>query len=167
MKNISILLAALVLIGLSFSCTQLTTPLGKVSENQEIVYDSVKAAQYGADEYGMKKYIMAFLKRGNNTELSEDSAHSLQMEHLRNIMRMADEGKLVVAGPFLGNQSIRGIYIFNVSTITEAKELTLTDPAIKAGVLEMDLLEWYGSAALVDVNKNHKIFSKKDITSAR
>jgi uncharacterized protein YciI len=129
------------------------------------VYDSVKAAQYGADDYGMKKYIVAFLKRGPAFGVNPDSAEILQMAHLKNIMRMADEGKLVVAGPFLGNQSIRGIYIFNVSTISEAQKLTLTDPAIKAGILEMELLEWYGSAALIDVNRNHRIFEKKNILS--
>lgn len=47
---------------------------------------------------------------------------------MKNIGRLADEGKLIVAGPFLDNQEIRGIYIFNVSSIEEAKALTETDP---------------------------------------
>ncbi len=43
-----------------------------VIDISETVFDSLKAAQYGADEYGMKKYIMAYLKRGPNRD--QDSA---------------------------------------------------------------------------------------------
>ena len=35
-------------------------------------YDSTKARLYGADDYGMKKYVMAFLKKGPNRELPGD-----------------------------------------------------------------------------------------------
>jgi uncharacterized protein YciI len=130
----------------------------------ELSYDSIKAQEFGADEYGMKKYVMAFLKKGPNRNLNKDSAMKLQMAHLENIGKMAEEGKLVLAGPFFGDQELRGIYIFNVETIEEAEALTKTDPAIKVGSLEMELLNWYGSAALVGVNDIHQTLSKKAIT---
>jgi len=107
---------------------------------------------------------MAFLKKGPNRDLNKDSAMKLQMAHLKNINRLAEEGKLVLAGPFFGSQDLRGIYIFNVESIVEAEELTNTDPAIKAGSLEMELLEWYGSAALVGLNDIHNTLAKKGIT---
>ena len=59
---------------------------------------------------------------------------------MENIGKMADAGQLVLVGPFMGNGEIKGIYIFNVTTVEEAKELTEIDPAIKAGSLVMDLL---------------------------
>jgi uncharacterized protein YciI len=130
---------------------------------KEAAYDSIKAQKYGADDYGMKKYVMAFLKRGPNKELDKDSAMKLQMAHLENIGKMAEAGKLVLAGPFMGDQDLRGIYIFNVESIIEAEELTNTDPAIRAGILEMELMEWYGSAALLDVNQIHNTLAKKGI----
>ena len=122
------------------------------------------AEKYGADDYGMKQYVMAFLKKGPNRDLSSEEAKELQLKHLQNIEKMAAEGKLVVAGPFLDNGDIRGIYIFNVKTIEEAKDLTNTDPAIKAGSLVMDLKPWYGSAALMSVNELHNRISSKNIT---
>lgn len=126
-------------------------------------YDSAYAAKLGADDYGMKQYVMAFLKSGK-TKLEDKSESSrLQMEHLKNIIRMANEGKLLIAGPFMDDQEIRGIYIFDVRTVEEAEELTSTDPAIKAGVLEMELHPWYGSAALMEVNSIHKKLQKKSI----
>lgn len=33
-------------------------------------YDSLKAQEYGADEYGMKSYVMAFLKREPNRSMT-------------------------------------------------------------------------------------------------
>jgi uncharacterized protein YciI len=66
-----------------------------------------------------------------------------------NIRRLTDEGKLVLAGPFMDDGEVRGIYIFDVKTVEEAKKLTETDPAIQAGSLIIDLHPWYGSAALM------------------
>ena len=79
-------------------------------------------------------------------------------------MRMAEEGTLVLAGPFLDNGEVRGIYIFNVATVKEAEALTKTDPAIQAGRLVMELHPWYGSAALMEVNQLHKKVQKISIT---
>ena len=128
------------------------------------VYDAEKASKYGADDYGMKKYIFAFLKRGPNRDLPKEEAAQLQNAHLQNIMRLAEEGKLILAGPFFGNDDLRGIYIFDVETLEEAKSLTETDPAIKAGSLVMELKEWYGSAALMEVAKIGMTLQKKSIT---
>jgi uncharacterized protein YciI len=111
-------------------------------------FDSTLAAKFNADERGMKPYVMAFLKRGPNRNQDSLEAARLQRAHLDNIGRMAREGKLVVAGPFMDDGDIRGIYIFDVQNIDEARALTATDPAIQAGRLEMELHPWYGPAVL-------------------
>lgn len=134
------------------------------SFSQENPYDSVYAQKLGADDYGMKKYVMAFLKSGKTKMEDKDESNRLQMEHLKNIQRLADEGKLVLAGPFFAEGDLRGIYVFNVTSVEEAKSLTETDPAIIAGVLEMELIPWYGSAALMEVTGIHKKIQKTSIT---
>lgn len=126
-------------------------------------YDSALAAAVGADEYGMHQYVVAYLKKGPNRDQDSAEAAILQQAHLDNIMKMADEGKLVVAGPFLDDGDVRGIYIFNVTTIEEAESLTKTDPAIIAGRLTMELHPWYGSAALMLVNNLHKRVEKTSV----
>lgn len=126
-------------------------------------YDAALAERVGADEYGMKSYVMAFLKRGPNRGQSEEEAKRLQRAHLDNIKHLADEGKLVLAGPFIEEGELRGIYLFNVTSIEEARALTARDPAIKAGRLVMELHPWYGSAALMEVNKLHHKLAKKAI----
>ncbi len=134
-----------------------TTTEKKIAEP---VFDSIKAQKYGADTYGMKQYVIAFLKKGPNRGLDSADAYNLQMAHMENIGKMAEAGQLVLAGPFMGNGDIRGIYVINVKTVEEAKALTETDPAIKAGSLIMELLPWYGSAALMGINDEHKRVAK-------
>ena len=131
--------------------------------SDKVEYDSLKAQAYGADPYGMKKYVFAFLKRGPDQEADSAEAADLQRAHLQNIISMAEAGKLVLAGPFMDDGDLRGIYIFNVQSVPEAEALTNTDPAIQAGVLEMELKEWYGSAALMAVNEIHETLSKQRV----
>jgi uncharacterized protein YciI len=126
-------------------------------------YDSTLATQYGADDYGMKSYVMTFLYAGPNRNQDSTKAMELQMAHLNNIGRLADAGKLVLAGPFLAEDSLKGIYIFDVATVAEAKKLTETNPAMQAGKLVMDLKTWYGSAALVGVNRAYSTLDKTNI----
>ncbi|NQT61504.1 MAG: hypothetical protein HQ556_00975 [Candidatus Marinimicrobia bacterium] len=126
-------------------------------------YDSLKAMEYGADDYGMRKYVIAFLRKGPNRDLSPEKANELQAAHLKNIGAMADAGKLALAGPFYGSGELRGLYFFNVESLEEAEALTKSDPAIQAGSLKMELKEWYGSAALLAVGDIHKTLAKIDI----
>ncbi|CAG5086325.1 YciI family protein [Parvicella tangerina] len=143
-----------------------TTPEAKHSSAEPLntfEYDSVYAAKLGADDYGMKSYVMAFLKSGPNRPEDPDLIDSLQAAHLGNIHKLAEEGKLVLAGPFYGgNDELRGIYIFDTDSIEEAASWTATDPAIIYGSLEMELKKWYGSAALMEVNNLHKKAAKID-----
>jgi uncharacterized protein len=126
-------------------------------------YDAELASRLGADEYGMHKYVIAFLKEGTNRTQPPEESKQLMKAHLANIVRLADAGSLVVAGPFLDEGPLRGIYIFKVATVEEARALTATDPAVQAGRLEMELHPWYGSAALQEVNNLHKRLQKKSV----
>ena len=160
-----LLLLSLFALFLFTSCqnTKENTVLDAENELPTSTYDSIAAAKYGADAYGMKKYVMAFLKRGTNDSISTEDAAKLQNEHMKNIGRMAEEGKLVLAGPFMDNGDLRGIYIFDVETLAEAEALTNTDPAIQQGVLSMELKEWYGSAAVMAINDIHTTLSKESV----
>ena len=153
----------IILIVLIIGCQNQNTEESSSTNTSETVYDSALAKQIGADDYGMRTYVMANLIAGPNRDQDSITAAKLQRAHLDNITRMAEEGTLVVAGPFMDEGDVRGIYIFAVETIAEAEELTSTDPAIKAGRLEMELRPWYGPAALMLLKEMHPKVSKKSI----
>ncbi len=129
-----------------------------------MVFDSLLAQEVGADQYGMKPYVFAFLYRGPNRPQEQKLRDSLQRAHMSNIGRLAEEGNLVLAGPMLDPDSdLRGIYIFNTPSIDTATIWTQSDPAIQHGSLRMELMPWYGSAALMKVNNLHKKVAKIEI----
>lgn len=128
------------------------------------VYNKALADSLHADEYGMKKYVLVILKTGNNKTVTKAKKDSLFAGHMQNIQRLADAGKLVVAGPMGKNdKEYRGIFIFNVETIAEAQKLLVTDPAVKADLLGAELYEWYGSAALPMYLKYHDKVTKTNM----
>ena len=154
---------------LSFvACQEQSASTPPVSEESTEIpapaYNAQLAQELGADDYGMRPYVMAFLKAGPNRGQDSLEAAELQKKHLENIGRMAEAGQLSIAGPFMDDGELRGIYIFNVTTIEEAKALTETDPAIQAGRLEMELHPWYGPAALMQVLEMNKQLSKNSVT---
>ena len=58
------------------------------------------------------------------------------------------------------DRSYRGIFILNVTSLDEAQELLQTDPAVEQKLLEAELFQWYGSAALPEYLKSHKKIEK-------
>jgi uncharacterized protein len=124
-------------------------------------YDQIMASELGADDYGMRRYVMAFLTAGPNQDLSPERAAELQRGHMAHIQAMAAAGKLVMAGPFLDGGQMRGIFLFAVDSIEEAEALTAADPAVQAGRLGMELRPWYGSAALMKVNEIHQNIARE------
>ena len=86
---------------------------------------------------------LGFLIRGAKwTAEKTPQTEELQKAHLANINRLAEMKKLVVAGPFGDDGSLRGIFVFRVGSLAEAQALAETDPAVKAGRLAIDLHPW-------------------------
>lgn len=127
---------------------------------ERAAYDAALAAELGADDYGMRRYVMAFLRAGPDRSHDPETAAAIQRGHLDHIQAMAAAGKLVVAGPFLDRGELRGLFIFAVETLEEAEALTAADPAVQAGRLAMELKPWYGSAALVMLGELHQQISR-------
>ncbi len=125
-------------------------------------YDKVLADSLGADAYGMKQYVFVMLKTGATTISDKEKVSEIFKGHLVNIGRLAKEGKLIIAGPLGKNDKLyRGIFIFNVKTEEEAKELLKTDPAVESGLLDAEIYSWYGSAALPAYLEVHKKIEKE------
>jgi uncharacterized protein YciI len=86
---------------------------------------------------------LAFLTRGDKwTPEKTPATEAIQKGHMDNINRLAQMKKLVAAGPFGDDGQLRGIFVFRVASLEEAKTLTATDPAVQAGRLAMDIHQW-------------------------
>ena len=99
-------------------------------------------AQQTKQEEELKAYYFVILKKGPNRNQDSVTAAQIQKEHLANINRLAELGKLNVAGPFLDDGEMRGIFIFDSGNEQEVRSLVESDPAIKAGRLVYELHHW-------------------------
>jgi uncharacterized protein YciI len=125
-------------------------------------YDAELAKKLGADERGMKMYVMCILKTGpNDANIKGKEREDIFAGHFANIQNLAGQGKLAIAGPFETNpRNYRGLYIFNVPTLEEAEKLVVLDPAVKAGIFVPEMTLLYASASLMAINEIHKKIQK-------
>lgn len=128
-------------------------------------YNQKLADSLGADKRGMKNYMLVILKTGpKDKEITDKTQRSeLFKGHFSNMETMEKAGKLKLAGPFATKNQLgyRGIFLLDVKTEEEAKSLLQNDPTIKSGIFEVEILPWYGSAAIPMHLKYHKKVSKE------
>lgn len=92
----------------------------------------------------LKQYYFVMLVRGPNANTIDSlSLVKIQEGHMANINKMAKSEKLQIAGPFGDDGNWRGIFIFDVATEEEVKELLKDDPAIQAGRLAYEIHPWW------------------------
>jgi uncharacterized protein len=152
-----VLLLALIIIPFPESLAQ-----QKKKSPPELKYNAEKAKKLGADELGMRNYVVGFMRAGPVKLTNSKEVTLLRKAHRQNMQRLAMEGKLLLAGPFTDNKSMKGFYIFDVSSVEEARILTISDPAVRAGALILELHPWYGTAALKEIPDIHRQIQKKD-----
>lgn len=124
-------------------------------------FDAELAQRLGADDYGMKPYVLVVLKTGPNKMPPGPERDEMFRGHFANMKRLSDDGKLALAGPFDGVDGWRGLFIFAVRDIDEARRLTETDPVIVKGEMVAEYHRYYGSAALMLVREVHDKLAKK------
>lgn len=141
----------------------ITCAAGAQSEVPSAAYDESLAKSVGADERGMRSYVLVILKTGPNKAPAGPERDEMYRGHFANMKRLSDAGKLVQAGPLDGVDGWRGLYVFAVADIEEAKALVATDPVVAKGEMVPELHRYYGTAALMMIPGLHAKVSKKPI----
>jgi uncharacterized protein YciI len=144
------LCTALLLAALSFTAQAQTAP----------VYDAELAKSLGASDQGMRRYVFVILRTGPNKVPAGKERTDMFAGHMANIQRLADAGKLAYAGPLDGVDGARGIFIFAVENIDDAKALVATDPVIIKGEMVAEYHTHFGSAGLMMMNRIHPTIIK-------
>jgi len=120
-------------------------------------YDHALAKRLGANENGMRPYVLVILRTGPSPVPKGKARDAMFAGHFANIARLAAEGKLVLAGPFGEHDGDwRGLFLLAVDDVEQARRLTATDPVIARGEMVAEYHPWYGSAAAMMLPELHQ-----------
>ncbi len=104
-----------------------------------IVYGQSPEAKDGE----MKTYYLVLLKKGPDRMQDSSTVARIQEGHMAHLHKMADAGKMNIAGPLMEDGDIRGICIYNTASLEEARQLAEEDPAVRSGRLLVEIHPWY------------------------
>jgi len=113
------------------------------------------------------RYQLALLSRGPAwTQGRNAHTDSIQVGHMANIVRMAEAGALVAAGPFAGDGQWQGLFVF-APDVDSLESLLAGDPAIASGRLSCTLRTWVAPPGLGEQYRQRKAAVTADGRSPR
>lgn len=133
----------------------------QTAEKPNPQYDAELAKKLGANDMGLRQYVLVILKTGPTRVPDGKERTDMFAGHFANMTRLAGEGKLALAGPLDGIDGWRGLFVLAVTDIEEAKKIVATDPVIIKGEMIAEYHKWFGSAGVMEVNAIHKKIAKK------
>lgn len=100
-------------------------------------------AKDSTPEMSLKRYWMVLLKKGPHRQHSKTDAAKIQAAHMANLGRIAETGKLALAGPFGDNGDLRGILIVDSPDSMEVVDMVKADSAVVTGRLVYEIKPWW------------------------
>jgi uncharacterized protein YciI len=106
---------------------------------------SAVATAYAQEPPALESFQLVILQRpAHPTEYPDAKLEEIQNAHIAHLRQLAEAGKLLVAGPLADQPDprLRGLELFRVGSLDEARKLAEEDPAVKAGRLEAVVMTW-------------------------
>ena len=91
----------------------------------------------------LEAFQVVLLRRPANAPALDDATlDRLQAEHLAFLAALRADGRSVTGGPFRdqGDERMRGLVIYRVASVEEARDIAMTDPLVVAGRLEVEAM---------------------------
>lgn len=101
-------------------------------------------AATAAEQDHMTTVYLVLLKKGPSWSPEVTPAtQAIQAAHLANIRTMWQAHKMIIAGPVEDQADLRGIFVFQATSLDEATAWANSDPAVKAGRLVPVVYPWW------------------------
>jgi len=99
-----------------------------------------------------RAYVFVYLILNEPERFTRADMGEAMQGHFDNMAKLADEEKLLIAGPLAEpriSPQHRGIFVLNAETIEEGRKIASTDPAVRAGIFKMEMYTFTTDAPLL------------------
>lgn len=124
-----------------------------------IITIALAIASFASGAIPVKTYTFVYITTGPATDIEQSEQQEAFAGHFSNMKRMADEGDLLIAGPYGQAESfddLRGLWVFNTDSTTKALELAATDPPGKLGIFVFEAVQLMTDDALLELPRLEK-----------
>jgi uncharacterized protein YciI len=98
---------------------------------------------------GMRVYYVGLLKKGPKWNPAEEADQAKFLgDHVAYLAKLEKDGRVAVAGSFLGPSNLRGMVIYKTRSLTEARAIVKDDPGVQSGRLLVDVYPWMSADGL-------------------
>jgi len=107
--------------------------------------------RFGSSAPEDRGYTLVYLKTGSKAKLSEEESKRIFAGHFANMLRLAEERKLLLAGPFgqpKHDLALRGLFVLDTGDPEQARAWAETDPGFQAQVFALEYHPLRTNAAL-------------------
>ena len=97
----------------------------------------------------LEAYELVLLRRPADATLyDDDTLERIQRDHIAYHASLRAAGDVVTNGPVVEppDESLRGLTFYRTGSLQRARELAEADPAVQAGRLTVDVMEWWSPA---------------------
>jgi uncharacterized protein YciI len=123
--------------------------MGKADQN------SIEAEMASLVPTDMTTVYLVFLIKGPSwTPEESEELDRLQLKHLAHLKKLKEGGQIIINGPCPDGEHLRGVSVYRVDSLEEAKALAEADPAVQAGRLAVEIHPWWVSASTLPSKKD-------------
>jgi len=104
-------------------------------------------------------YTFVYILTGPATEIAPEDQSTAFAGHFSNMKRMAEEGDLLIAGPYgepKSDAGLRGLWVFTTDDTDKALEHAATDPPGKLGIFVFEAFQLRTDDALWELTRLEK-----------
>ena len=94
-------------------------------------------------------YLVLLIKPSNGAVPQAMPNQQLLGEHLKHVRGLLTSGKAAIAGPFLDDSRIAGVFVLNASSPEEARTIEEADPLVKSGGFSVEVLKWWAGKGVM------------------
>ena len=99
-------------------------------------------------KYEMGTFYVCLLIKPANFSVSQAPQQLIQ-NHFKHVQALIANGKAAVAGPFVDDNRIAGVFVLNAASPEEARALEEADPLVKEGGFSIEVLKWWAAKGIM------------------